>query len=119
MSFTDFRGTDVQTPTAVDFVGIKQYLNLFANPEFRHAFLNTGYFVIVGMPLTMEVALALAVALNNGITRFRSTSPARQRSRRHHVQRRATSLPGRVPVGSRDGGTPDRGQQRQQRLLAT
>jgi multiple sugar transport system permease protein len=34
--------------------------------------LNTGYFVVVGIPLTMAAGLVLAVALNNGITRFRS-----------------------------------------------
>lgn len=72
MSFTDFRSSDVQTPTQVDFVGLDQYTRLFADPQFRRALLNTGYFVLFGIPLTMAVALLLAVALNNGITRFRA-----------------------------------------------
>lgn len=72
MSFTDFRSTDVQKPFGVDLVGISQYTSLFDNPVFRRALLNTGYFVLIGIPLTMVVALALAVALNNGITRFRT-----------------------------------------------
>ncbi|MFE3165268.1 carbohydrate ABC transporter permease [Streptomyces sp. NPDC059224] len=72
MSFTDFRSSDVQTPTQVDFVGLHQYVRLFEDPGFRRALLNTGYFVVVGIPLTMVVALVLAVALNNGITRFRT-----------------------------------------------
>ena len=32
----------------------------------------TAYFVVVGIPLTMVVALALAVALNSGIEKFRT-----------------------------------------------
>ncbi|GLY06595.1 MULTISPECIES: sugar ABC transporter permease [Actinoplanes] len=72
MSFTDFRGSDVTTPWAVNVVGLDQYTALFADPAFRRAMLNTGYFVLVGIPLTMAVALALALALNTGITRFRT-----------------------------------------------
>ncbi|MFD5317368.1 carbohydrate ABC transporter permease [Streptomyces sp. NPDC127098] len=72
MSFTDFRGTDAQTPFAVNFVGLDQYAELFGDAQFRKSLLNTGYVVVVGIPLTMAVALALAVALNSGITRFRT-----------------------------------------------
>jgi multiple sugar transport system permease protein len=72
MSFTDFRSTDVQTPLGVGFVGLKQYTALFENPQFRKSMLNTAYVVIVGIPLTMVIALALAVALNSGISRFRT-----------------------------------------------
>ncbi|MBT8226082.1 MAG: sugar ABC transporter permease [Dactylosporangium sp.] len=72
MSFTDFRGSDVRTPTAVEFVGLGQYLDLFGDPRFRRSLLNTGYFVLFGIPLTMAVALLLATALNTGITRFRT-----------------------------------------------
>jgi len=72
MSFTDFTSRDVTTPLAVGFVGIDQYTDLFGNPQFLKSMVNTGYFVIVGIPLTMIVALALAVALNSGIDRFRT-----------------------------------------------
>ncbi len=72
MSFTDFTSRDVTTPLAVGFVGIDQYTGLFGNPQFIKSLVNTAYFVIVGIPLTMIVALALAVALNNGIERFRT-----------------------------------------------
>jgi len=73
MSFTDFTSRDVQDPGAVGFVGIDQYMDLFGNPQFRKSMLVTAYFVVVGIPLTMVVALALAVALNSGINRFRTT----------------------------------------------
>lgn len=72
MSFSDFTNSDVQTPLAVSFVGIDQYVQLFQNDQFIRSLINTGYFVLVGIPVTMIVALALAVALNNGITRFRA-----------------------------------------------
>ena len=72
MSFTDFTSRDIPTPFSVDFVGLGQYVELFQDPQFVRSLLNTAYFVGVGIPLTMIVALALAVALNNGITRFRT-----------------------------------------------
>jgi len=72
MSFTDFTSRDVQQPFAVTFVGLDQYTELFTNPQFRKSMAVTAYFVVVGIPLTMIVALALAVALNSGINRFRT-----------------------------------------------
>jgi multiple sugar transport system permease protein len=72
MSFTDFRNTDIPNPLAVTFVGVDQFVALFQNRQFVRSLVNTLYFVGVGIPLTMIVALALAVALNNGITRFRA-----------------------------------------------
>lgn len=72
MSFTDFTSRDIGDPFSVDFVGLGQYIELFQNPQFTRSMWNTAYFVGIGIPLTMIVALALAVALNNGITRFRT-----------------------------------------------
>jgi multiple sugar transport system permease protein len=72
MSLTDFRSRDIPTPLEVSFVGLQQYAELLATPQFLRSLANTGYFVGVGIPLTMAVALALAVALSSGITRFRT-----------------------------------------------
>jgi multiple sugar transport system permease protein len=69
MSVTDITARDIRTPFSVDFVGLSHYTALFADPAFRRAALNTIYFVAVGIPLTMTVALTLAVALNSGIQR--------------------------------------------------
>src|SRR5690606_5097828 len=71
-SFTDIRNRDLRTPFAVDFVGIDQYAKAIEDPKFQQAAFNTAYFVLVGVPLTMMVALAAAVALNSGISKFRS-----------------------------------------------
>lgn len=72
MSFTDFKSSDVQSPFAVDFVGLDQYTALFSNPQFRRSMINTAIVVFAGIPLTMAAGLALAVALNSGITRLRT-----------------------------------------------
>ena len=44
-------------------------MQLFSDPTFVRAIFNTLYFVVVGIPLTMAVALVAAVALNSGIRR--------------------------------------------------
>jgi multiple sugar transport system permease protein len=72
MSLTDFKSSDVQTLLAVNFVGLDQYADLFANPQFRKSMVNTAVVVVFGIPLTMAAGLALAVALNSGITRLRT-----------------------------------------------
>lgn len=72
MSFTDFTARDVATPFNVTPVGFDQYTKLFHDAQFLHSLRNTGYFVVVAIPLTMAVALALALALNSGITRMRT-----------------------------------------------
>ncbi|GAB3812740.1 sugar ABC transporter permease [Tessaracoccus terricola] len=72
MSFTDTRITDIRTPFQVNFIGFDNYAKALGDPVFRRAALNTGVFVVLGVPLTLACGLAAAVALNKGITRFRS-----------------------------------------------
>jgi len=72
MSFTDFTSRDVANPGNASFVGVDQYTELFGDEQFRRSMVNTAYFVVIGIPLTMIVALALAVALDRGIDRFRT-----------------------------------------------
>ena len=72
MSFTDTKARDLRTPFAVDVIGFDNYAKALSDPIFRQAAGNTAYFVLVGMPLTLVTALAAAVALDKGITRFRA-----------------------------------------------
>ena len=72
MSFTDFTSRDVRDPLSVNFVGLEQYVTLFGDERFLKSLGVTGIFVVVGIPVTMAVALLLAVALNSGISRFRA-----------------------------------------------
>ncbi|MGN6761553.1 MAG: carbohydrate ABC transporter permease [Leifsonia sp.] len=71
-SFTDMRSTDLRTPFNVDFVGIQNYLALLSDPAFLRSALNTLIFVVVGVPVTMAIGFALALALDSGIRRFRT-----------------------------------------------
>lgn len=71
MSFTDTRVSDIRTPFAVNFVGFANYAKALSDPVFQRAALNTGVFVVVGVPLTIAAGLAAAVALDKGITKFR------------------------------------------------
>jgi len=72
MSFTDIRSRDLRSPFAVTFVGFENYVQVFGDETFRKAAFNTAYFVVIGVPLTLGIALAAALALDKGITRFRT-----------------------------------------------
>ena len=72
LSFTDFGLRDLRNPLGTDFVGLANYQALLDDPKFRKAMINTAYFVIVGVPLTLVLGLALALALDRGIRRFRT-----------------------------------------------
>ena len=72
MSFTDTKSRDLRDPFNVNIIGLDNFTKALEDPVFRKAALNTAYFVLIGMPLTLVLALAAAVALDKGITRFRS-----------------------------------------------
>jgi multiple sugar transport system permease protein len=72
MSFTDFGLRDLRNPLGTDFVGLANYQALLEDPKFHKAMINTAYFVIVGVPLTLFLGLAVALALDRGIKRFRT-----------------------------------------------
>ncbi|WP_369374258.1 carbohydrate ABC transporter permease [Promicromonospora sp. Populi] len=72
MAFTDMQGADLRTPWAVNFVGLDNFVEVLGDPKFHQAAGNTLYFVGVAMPLTLAIALLLAVLLNSGLAWFRS-----------------------------------------------
>jgi len=72
MSFTDLRSRDLRNPLAVNPVGLDNYTRLLEDDTFKQASINTLYFVVVGVPLTMALGLAAAVGLNSGINKFRT-----------------------------------------------
>ena len=72
MSFTDLRSADISNPLAVEGVGLENYTKLMSDDSFQQAGINTAYFVLLGVPLTIVLALAVAVGLNSGITRFKT-----------------------------------------------
>ena len=64
MSFTDIRSTDMRSPFAVSFVGVDNYTRLLGDPLFRKVMVNTGLYLVLGVPLTMALALLVALGLN-------------------------------------------------------
>jgi len=72
MAFTDLRISDIRNPLGVDFVGVDNFVQLFGDGKFWTTVVNTLYFVVVGIPLTMIAGLAAAVGLNQEIVKFRS-----------------------------------------------
>jgi multiple sugar transport system permease protein len=71
LSFTDMTSADIRNPLAVDFVAFDQYAKVLSDPDFHTAAIVTATFVVVGIPVTVAIALGLAVALNSGIRRAR------------------------------------------------
>ena len=72
MSFTDLKQRDLRTPFSVNGVGLDNYIKALSDETFRKAALNTAYFVLVGVPLTLGLALGAAVLLDRGVKRFQS-----------------------------------------------
>ncbi len=64
MSFTDMKRTDIRNPFAVEIVGLDNFNQLIGDPLFRKVTLNTLLYLVLGVPLTMAVALVLAVGVN-------------------------------------------------------
>ena len=72
LSFTSFGPRDFQSPLGASFVGLKNYVDLLADPKFWASLGNTVYFVVVGVPITLALGLLIANALNRGVNRFRT-----------------------------------------------
>ena len=72
LAFTSFGLADLRNPLGASFVGLDNFVKLLSDQKFIAAMLNTAYFVVVGVPLTLVFGLAAALALNRGISRFRT-----------------------------------------------
>jgi multiple sugar transport system permease protein len=54
----------------VDFVGVDNYVALFADKDFWQALGNTGFFALIGVPSIVVLSLAVALLLNRSQGRF-------------------------------------------------
>ena len=52
----------------MEWVGLKNFVRLFADDQFLRSLLNTGVFVLIHIPLQIGIALALALLLNARIS---------------------------------------------------
>jgi multiple sugar transport system permease protein len=65
VSLTDFDLYALADIRNLRFVGLDNYRNLLHAPEFWRAVANTGYFVAVGVPLSLAASLATALLVNS------------------------------------------------------
>ncbi|HYS14903.1 MAG TPA: sugar ABC transporter permease [Burkholderiaceae bacterium] len=72
MSFTDFDIYALADIANLRFVGLGNYVRLLQTPLFWQALLNTFYFVVVGVPLSIAVSLGAALLLNSRLVRFKA-----------------------------------------------
>lgn len=71
LSLTSFGLRDLRNPLGATFVGLENYVELFSDATFWTAALNTAVYVVAGVPLTLMAGLAVAIALNGAVQRFR------------------------------------------------
>ena len=71
LSLTNFDIYAVADPRNAQLVGLENYRNLAAEPVFWTALKNTFYFVLVGAPLSVIVALAAALLVNAKLARWK------------------------------------------------
>jgi multiple sugar transport system permease protein len=71
-SLTDMTARDIRDPLGVNFTGFDGFVKVITNPGFQSAFFNTIMFVVLCVPISMALGLALALMLNNGIRRLKT-----------------------------------------------
>lgn len=71
LSLTDFDIYALADLRNLRFVGLDNYLALLRSSRFWNAFLNTLWFVTLGLPLSLGLSLGAALLLNARVTRFK------------------------------------------------
>ncbi len=72
MSFTDFDIYALADLANLRFIGLENYLRLLQTPLFWQALLNTGVFVVLGVPLSIATSLGAALLVNSRLARFKA-----------------------------------------------
>ena len=67
ISFHDYFFTAPGIKVPRPFVGLDNYTTALTDPAVRQSFRNVGVFLIINVPLTVVLALVLAVALNRAV----------------------------------------------------
>jgi multiple sugar transport system permease protein len=71
LSLTDFGIFDLRDPFGASFAGLDNYSKLIHDELFWKSARNTAYWVVVGVPATIAVGLAVALGLNNAALRLK------------------------------------------------
>ena len=67
MSFHDFYFTAPGVVVPQPFVGLDNYIAVLSDPDIRASFVHIAVFLVINVPLTLVLSLALATALNSAI----------------------------------------------------
>lgn len=70
ISFTGLDITGLGDLSQLHFIGLGNYKQLFQDSAFIQSILNTGYYVIIGVPLVVVLSLAAAIMINFGQSKF-------------------------------------------------
>lgn len=71
LSFTDFDLYALADMKNLRFVGLGNYVDVLHTPLFWKSLINTLYFVLVGVPLSIATSLGAALLLNSPLARFK------------------------------------------------
>jgi multiple sugar transport system permease protein len=71
LSFTDFDLYALADPRNLRFAGLANYAYVLKLPLFWQSLVNTLYFVVVGVPLSIAMSLLCAVLLQSPLARFK------------------------------------------------
>ena len=107
LSFTDFGLRDLRNPLGTDFVGLDNYLALLDDAKFWTALLNTAYFVVVGVPLTLVLGLAVGARARPRDQAVPDAVPRRLLPAgrdQHRGDRRRLAVPAQPRLGPRQHG---------------
>jgi len=64
VSLTNLNISGLADVNNVKFIGLSNYLKLFADPDFWQSMINTAIFALVGIPSVVLLSLAIALLLN-------------------------------------------------------
>ncbi|GGC95311.1 sugar ABC transporter permease [Thalassobacillus devorans] len=66
ISFTDMNLKGLANWSAISFIGLENYKDLFSDATFIKSVFNTFFYVIIGVPLVIIASLSIALLLNYG-----------------------------------------------------
>jgi multiple sugar transport system permease protein len=70
VSLTNLDITGLGDHSAIHFIGLENYRQLFHDPAFWQALRNTAIYIAIGVPTLVIGSLAIAIALNRSASRF-------------------------------------------------
>lgn len=76
LSATDFDIYALADLANLRFIGLENYMRLLRSPRFWNAFLNTLWFVTLGLPLSLALSLGAALLLHARVARLKGLARA-------------------------------------------